>query len=730
MKSRRLAWILLLSFSAAACARRVITADVTQPILTAHDTTTDKWAVYTAVLDSLYHVGGQSPALIVIRDSIFGMMYCPPGANLCEGLPPHRTAIAPDLLKMFPYIVSRQRPLAIGPYRIPIVRYSQEGDFQRLHGGAADSLKEEMMRTQLVDMWAADALAFRKWFKGAWGVSTFSDVAFDSLHTQAVVQLRHHCLIDCFHAEDIVLARTSRGWKVQERILDPNPHSQNPPFPPLLYIGPDATPHPQPYRENEFTGPRSIRGVVTTKDSENAVPNLPVVLITSHMVPWTRVVTDAFGQFRIVNPPFRLAMIEAECSVHPGRTRQTLGFHDVYVRPGMDTVINFQVDLRDCLERPPVRRLDVELAPDAHAIYPDSTAAGVYRAAIDMLYPAANSPSLIVLSGSTKSRCHPYYGCLDLQLAQLQSSGELDAEIVRQFTTDDGPSLAINHAFSTRHIALFDSSAERYIGDEAEARVNGGYSIDDSTDALGSIFRRAYPGATEVVKLSKVSFNRDTTTALMHIQHGTLSGSNDEEILLFKKTGGGWVPRKRHIEKIRVTGAYSAGRCIPVEEKALDPRRGSYGLSGRFAIERVNIASMKPTDAEWSRSRSVLSLKPISDYRERFYVETPSGPRRNAWDAEFIARGVLISDSVAAKNAERKPAMLFAGRGLLRLDVDLSGNETFGIYYEITRATPDGFFGTWQFTSNTVTTAVTTSLEGRRGIESHGFFCARHIQGP
>lgn len=707
-----------LLMGAMACGGPAVSPGVIQPAHVVHDTTADAWEVYRAVLDTLYHVDGQSPPLIVIRDSTIGSMYCAPGATQCVALPPHNTPISPSLLKFYPYVVNRLKPLRVGEYPIPIVRYSQDRDMWRLHSLAADSLKEAMMRTQFVDMWPADALAFREWFKGAWGVSNFSDVAFDSLHTQAVVQLNQSCGPGCFHIEDFVLARNPGGWKIGERILFPGLHSQGPPLPPFLYVGPDAHPHPQPYRADEFSRSAAIGGIVTSKESGAPLPDIPVVLIGGDMQVRARVVTDRSGKYRISDPPFRVSMIEAECVTHPGRKRQVLGGHDAYVRPGMDTVINFRVDLRDCLERAPVRRLDLEPFASISGSYPDSEAAGVYRAALDILYPSTESPSLIVLDDSAETGCDPYQDCWDVQLAQLESSGELDPEIVRRFSAFREPPVKISPAFSKRRIAMFNDSASAYIASETEARVNGGYTFDDSTDTMGSIFRRAYPGAREVVNLSKVAFNSDHTLGLLRVRHGSMVANEGSELILFGKTENGWTPARRHIEMLRTTAAYADKRCVAVAASADDLERSATELIGRFELERVQVA---PRDDrfQWPHSKTAIKLSPVTNYQERFYMSTASGPVRYPWGYERLAAGVLFGDSSTRKDGKPRGITLMKLRQLeLYTDPDPSG---VGVSYEITRITRDGFFGTWRLTSNT----VTTSEWGEPAVDPHGFFCAK-----
>jgi hypothetical protein len=195
--------------------------------------------VYRAVLDLIYLDGSKRPPVIIMLDSAEGgHMGGPCPFAKCAGNSwTHKSKM--DTSTVLAYArATRKRPgLVQFGYPIPIVFISYD-DVRRMDADGREILAGRPKPPGIpVPTWGFGIELERKYPK-AWGVTILSKVAFNTRHTEALLQAHQWCGDDCRVHETLFLRQTKGRWRVVERI----PEEVDPGYSPFgRYLGPVGT---------------------------------------------------------------------------------------------------------------------------------------------------------------------------------------------------------------------------------------------------------------------------------------------------------------------------------------------------------------------------------------------------------------------------------------------------------------------------------------------------------
>jgi hypothetical protein len=170
--------------------------------------------VYRAALDLLYNDVGRRPSVIVMHDTaeLAGDGPCPVACNRPW---PHKSRMDTTTILNFARQSPKRPRIRDFGYPIPIKLVSYDDVEMMRHDGigylAANKIAADLPGTDL-------AVAFRRKYPGAWGLTTLTKVGFNTSHTEALVQVRHWCGESCASTETLFLKRIDSQWRVVERI--------------------------------------------------------------------------------------------------------------------------------------------------------------------------------------------------------------------------------------------------------------------------------------------------------------------------------------------------------------------------------------------------------------------------------------------------------------------------------------------------------------------------------
>jgi hypothetical protein len=199
----------------------------------------DAVPVYRAVLDLLYLDGNKRPPVIIMLDSAEGGHVggpCP--IAKCIGDPwKHKSKMDTSTLRAYAQMTRKRPGLVQFGYPIPIVFISYD-DVRRMDADGRELLASHPMPPDLPKRSSGLWAELQRKYPGAWGVTILSKVAFNSRHTEALVQAHQWCSDDCRVHETLFLKQTRGRWRVVERI----PEQVDPGYSPYgRYLGPIGT---------------------------------------------------------------------------------------------------------------------------------------------------------------------------------------------------------------------------------------------------------------------------------------------------------------------------------------------------------------------------------------------------------------------------------------------------------------------------------------------------------
>jgi hypothetical protein len=284
----------------------------------------DASGVYRAVLDRLYSFYGERPRAIVVTVT---------HPYTLGDLPNHRSKIDSSTVSSYNlYAQVRDDLRPRFDYRFP-VSWLSEDDLKRLEREGAPLAKAavERFEDEQSPLWHA----FHAKYPDAWGYASLGKVAFNPQHTQALVFSRHFCGTYCINADTWFLERKNDNWYVVERMPRENQVTWG--LDGLRYLGPEI--------DAKTYSHRRVHGVVMDAATGKPAANLTVRVNPSNNQ-FTFFTTDAEGRYSIENPPVGSFSLAVKCPASPGGTSLEPGV--VAVRPGLDSTVNFQVEMRVC----------------------------------------------------------------------------------------------------------------------------------------------------------------------------------------------------------------------------------------------------------------------------------------------------------------------------------------------------------------------------------------------
>jgi hypothetical protein len=277
--------------------------------------------VYTAVLDKLYSFYGETPQQIVLTENhVIG-----------SWLPKHRSRIDSALVSSFTAYESISDAMSRFKYRLPIAWINDQTLIQLEREGApVINLVEGDPEEGHSPLW----YGFHARYPGAWGYASLGRVVFNPAHTQALVFTRHNCGSNCKNGETWFLERTNDNWYVVERVI--TDQGGNLPIDGLRNLGPDID--STTYRE------RKIHGTLVDYETRQPLANTKLRLKWFGLLSDAK--SDAAGQYSAGNLHVGPLQVWVECPARLGG--KWIPTQPLYVRPGLDSTMNVQVDFATC----------------------------------------------------------------------------------------------------------------------------------------------------------------------------------------------------------------------------------------------------------------------------------------------------------------------------------------------------------------------------------------------
>jgi hypothetical protein len=658
----------------------------------------DATRVYETVLDSLYSFHGEFPRRIVVTDW-FPVDYQTPA---------HSRPIQQSTLARYQFFRGVRAPLDkklnLGA-PVNLLPRNSVPDIERLGKPLETMVLQRQLMTETSPFW----LGFRQHYPGAWGMVGFTRAAFNDARTQALLFTSHSCGSSCRNDDTWLLERRKDAkWQIVERI--PRTSDNNVGLDSLRYLGVDANPHA--YR------PRRVHGAFVIKPTGTPLAHLRFTVHMNRDSAFLR--TDNRGRYEINDLPLMGGvMITVPCQGQPMLSGEVDKYSSrplqVALFPsygGLDSTANIPVDLRRCLLHRRAQPLAAaKSSPQALASgYPDATDAAVYRGVFDELYPDHRRPVLLF----------PYVHRVweydfNSELFRLEKQGVIDSTVAARLgmMPKDSAWLRPNVAFG--HPVVIIGAAERnFLEEQADEFAQSGEKRDLSLTAMA---KEAYPGAREIVSLSRIAYNERLTQAIVQVGAGSEEPSNAGETMILQKKGKSWQVARRHLEREATSGDMIAGRCEPVDAGTDVPRLDQLE---RFVGE-ADITAI-PTTPGMRKYEGTARYRFIpNDTLRRYYWLPMKGdtrkPARLQGGQQKLARVQALDSTGKVVNhrgelgwAPGGAAVVFAGspdlpEGMLEFD---------GPYQEFKILKVNGrqFFGSWH-------------AESGPTYPIKGFFCGR-----
>jgi hypothetical protein len=530
----------------------------------------DVAGVYGAVLDALYTDGRKRPPFVVLNELAEGRgVSC--DKSPCPFIPGHKSKI--DTLTMQDFrraTLTRRRIRPDFKYRLP-VRFLTR-DVRDQLPAIGDALPASVSRGSgpaEVSYW----MGFMARYPGAWGAATMTQVGFNPRHTEALLQVRHACGAYCGSTEIMFLRKANGRWRVVERLTE-SAQDTDLGHKDLRFRGIGAR-KPLVEVRAEFVAdslrkmalPRAIRGTITNSATGVGIPLARISIHAGNTpnTPWTQAYTDAAGKYVVENPPVDGIGLMVYCPKTSRRPGDLISVAGTDMRPGLDTTVNFSINLSMCddpaetgLSAQP-RGLQAPVPPllhpreiEAHkfAKYPTLEEAGVYTAVLNGMWGTQPGELTLVLH-RTRSLCVAV-DCAERYRRRIRSIPEVVLSTMENFLSVRGERVSIpaNFAAPSEFVSSYATRSDiRLIGDSALKYLEGQSGFSDSTYAAGGggqsrafweVLHQAYPTAKGIVSFSPVAFSPRHKQAMVEATRSDINSFMPSDIFVLNNVGGEW----------------------------------------------------------------------------------------------------------------------------------------------------------------------------------------------
>jgi hypothetical protein len=530
----------------------------------------DVAGVYGAVLDVLYTDGRKRPPFVVLHELAEGrLVSC--DKFPCPFIPLHKSKI--DTLTMQDFrraTLTRRRIRPDFKYRLPVRFLTQ--DVREKLTTVGNALPASMSRGSGPaehPYW----MGFMERYAGAWGAAGVTQVGFNPAHTEALLQVRHGCGAYCASTELMLLRKAKGRWRVVERLTESAQHTDLG-HKDLRFRGVGA-PKPQVELRAEFVAdsmremalPRAIRGTITNSATGAGIPLARVSIHAGNTpnTPWTQAYTDARGKYVVENPPVDGIGLMVYCPKTSRRPGDLISVAGTDMRPGLDTTVNFSINLSMCDDSaetglsaqprglhapvPPLLH-PREIEAQAFAKYPTLEEAGVYTAVLNGMWGTQPGEITLVLH-RTRSLCVAAH-CTERYNRRIRTVPEVILSTMENFLSVRGKRVSIpaNFAAPSEFVSSYATRSDiRLIGDSALKYLERQSGFSDSTYAAGGgghyrafweVLHQAYPTAKGIVSFSPVAFSPRRKQALVEATRSDINGFMPSDIFVLNKVGAEW----------------------------------------------------------------------------------------------------------------------------------------------------------------------------------------------
>jgi hypothetical protein len=589
------------------------------------------YAVFDAVLDSLYRSQGDKPDIVIVADSLFareaGIAY--KGKFLLS----HRSVIDLSTIESFESVTNRSIPFPVD--------YRYKHSFHLLSGNEREALLERGRK--LVEKIPPKELrenpewiAFREKYTKAWGFTVLSNVGFNTDSTEALIFVRHQCGGNCYSSEVLLLDKLPSGWRIADRISLYSQESIGPGS--LRYLGPGAHFIADMKWQRDSTrwavadsirrdrAPRRIRGTVYNRLMKTPLPSAQIFARSASPYPTgstQRVVADARGRYEILNPPIGGMMLEVQCPGVGHRLGATLDAPSMYVFPMLDTIVDVgPPNLEPCWRARRAHRIssgELEARSKIQLEHPSIDEKEIYSAIVRELH--IDSTGFLV-EAETGPWCDWRYDCPMLSIAHLIRNGEVDLSTLKSFRKVAQDSLPLNpDAMRDIAVRLLTHGERSYVDYEA------GQMAQFSADTAGritpwSVVFDLYETST-LVSVTRIGFNDARDEAIVAIRPD-IAEDWESETILMKRIDNEWRVSRRHLDAEHPSGITIGGSCVAATPEGklfadeIDSILGDYDFRLVSSATDDRVTSWRMRFLRDSSKRNVFEvLDPVSGERRR-----------------------------------------------------------------------------------------------------------------
>ena len=696
-------------------------------------------AVYRAVLEKLYISSGESPPMVVLWDSArYAVTEC--WREGCGRIPPHHSAISEETIDGFLREIHWTSPLRADfgfALSVKLLSEAHRNELEMIGQPISDSVQRVNRDTESMPFW----LGFRKAYPGAWGYTVFSRVGFNRNRQQALVQVMHRCSSACDHIEDMFLQKTAGRWVVSERMLlgprgsdwvDIVKRYYSPigdgrdsvVFGSLRYLGPDASYLNRVRWLNDSIKmvirdsiahdklPRRISGTVRSRKTLAPIPYAQVI---AHVFPndtKIRGVSDSSGRYTFLNLPVGGTMLEVQCPGAHATEGKTLDAPGLYLRPGMDTVIDAMApDISPCWEKRTIHALTSGWFESKEAITastPDRDEREIYSAAIEALQRRRSRVRASAMYSHTVSACGGSERCGSVQLPRFQREGLVDGVMIGSFRFKNKTRVALNpsFAFSLGLRVVTQQEIDYYA---EEANPFGEHHADPETDSalFVATYRKLNGRNTALLSLSRIAFNETRTRALVEARLDTAAGSwGPATMMLLRKVADRWRIVIDDVGKDATSGEWEDDRCLPVKAPTTLSPDAVNKIAGTFRVQFAETIGQQGIGSTLMRFSYGYPDRTIFG---KPYSAQDSARAKPTHLFEILHEGIEKPDDRASLGFWISGAGRDIGRKSALMQLD-----GYSTRLTIRRVTSSGFFGSWS--------------AGVFGLSQFGYFCSVRVR--
>jgi hypothetical protein len=580
---------------------------------TAHAQSADResFAVFTAVLDSMYRSLGDRPSIVIVPDSLYERQ----GGVAYQGklLRPHESNVDPATIADFEKVTARSIPFPRQFRYKGKLHILSTIEYEQIHT-RGNSLASAIPARQLREMpyW----LGFMEKYPKAWGVTVLSRVGFNNDKTQALVYVRHQCGGGCFSSETVFLTKRKNLWRIAERISDG--FREGFASGSMRYLGPGAHMLADRRRMEDSTrravadsirrdrAPRRIRGTVVNRTTGFPLSHVQI-FVRSHS-PFggdslRRVVADSHGRFDIRNPPIGGTMLVVECPGPAHRAGSELDAPSLYVFPELDTVLVLgPPDISPCWSHK--RRIPdlmvgwLESAKALDAATPTEEERAVFSVALTQLRSDHHGNPAWIMS-HTARMCEYHESCGNVALPAMLTSGMIDSATVADFKSKSRSQSVINPSFArSENLEIITPEHVEYYASDWRNTARYSHVDDETAPAFWAAFRDRNGSDARIIAFSRAGFNADQSEALVEVRvdSGAPRWYNRPTMIFLKKRDGAWKIESKDVGKIQREGSWTARGCLPVVAADANITRSDVlGLMGDYIVTLVPSVGRKDT---------------------------------------------------------------------------------------------------------------------------------------